>query len=104
MKNFDHHIETEILFGEGKIKGFGKKIAAVTDSVLLCYGGGSIKKNGVYDAAVAELREPTAPAAPKSGRQIRLRLRAPPGGTRDTCTRPPHRSCEIAPKTPETAP
>lgn len=56
MKNFDHHIETEILFGEGKIKGFGKKIAAVTDSVLLCYGGGSIKKNGVYDAAVAELK------------------------------------------------
>lgn len=57
MNNFNHLIETEILFGKGTIKGFGKKIAAVTDSVLLCYGGGSIKKNGVYDSVVSELNE-----------------------------------------------
>lgn len=57
MNNFNHLIETEILFGKGAIQGFGKKIAAVTDSVLLCYGGGSIKKNGVYDAVVSELNE-----------------------------------------------
>lgn len=57
MNNFNHLIGTEICFGKGAIKGFGKKIAAVTDSVLLCYGGGSVKKNGVYDAVCSELNE-----------------------------------------------
>jgi NADP-dependent alcohol dehydrogenase len=39
---------TEIRFGQGEIAGLGELVPPGT-RVLLLYGGGSIKKNGVYD-------------------------------------------------------
>ena len=55
MYNFNLHIPTRIHFGKGTIsylselKNYGKK-------VLLVYGGGSIKKNGIYDTAMEFLK------------------------------------------------
>lgn len=49
MKNFNFHAYTEILFGEGQIEKLPEKLAAYGKNVLLVYGGGSIKKNGIYD-------------------------------------------------------
>ena len=45
---------TEILFGPGQIQHLSGLVAPGT-KVLLLYGGGSIKRNGVYDQVVAAL-------------------------------------------------
>lgn len=47
---------TRIHFGQGKIKMISKDIPADC-KVLLIYGGGSIKTNGVYDQVVDALKE-----------------------------------------------
>jgi len=55
MNNFSFHNPTKILFGEGQI-------SALTDlipndaRILLTYGSGSIKKNGVYDQVINALK------------------------------------------------
>ncbi len=54
MKNFVFHNPTEILFGTGMIAELGSRVPTDTP-VLLLYGGGSIKSNGVYDQVVAAL-------------------------------------------------
>ena len=48
MLNFSFHNSTRIHFGEGQIEAIKKEIPADA-RVLMVYGGGSIKKNGVYD-------------------------------------------------------
>lgn len=48
MQNFTLHTPTKILFGEGKIAEIGKEIPADA-CILITYGGGSIKRNGVLD-------------------------------------------------------
>lgn len=52
MKNFNYSIPTEIFFGEGQIKVLPEQIKKYGTKVLLVYGGGSIKKNGVYSKVV----------------------------------------------------
>ena len=49
MENFDFHVRTQILFGKNQIEALPKSLAPFGKKVLLVYGGGSIKKNGVYD-------------------------------------------------------
>ena len=48
MLNFTFHNPTRIHFGEGQIKAISAEIPADA-RVLITYGGGSIKQNGVYD-------------------------------------------------------
>ncbi|MBM3859375.1 MAG: iron-containing alcohol dehydrogenase [Verrucomicrobia bacterium] len=48
MQNFTFHNPTEILFGKGMIAEIAGRVPADAP-VLLVYGGGSIKRNGVYD-------------------------------------------------------
>jgi len=52
--NFDFYNPTQILFGAGQIAALGKQIPADA-RVLVVYGGGSIKQNGVYDEVIAAL-------------------------------------------------
>ncbi|SDR06503.1 iron-containing alcohol dehydrogenase [Pseudovibrio sp. Tun.PSC04-5.I4] len=52
--NFTYQNPTKLLFGEGRISEITKHIPAGS-RVLLAYGGGSIKKNGVYDQVIAAL-------------------------------------------------
>ena len=54
MLNFDFYNPTQILFGAGQIASLAKQVPAGA-RVLLVYGGGSIKQNGVYDEVVAAL-------------------------------------------------
>lgn len=58
MLNFSFQNTTKILFGEGQIKSISKVIPKDA-KVLVTYGGGSIKANGVYDQVVAALSEHT---------------------------------------------
>ncbi|WP_250658298.1 iron-containing alcohol dehydrogenase [Alkalimarinus coralli] len=48
MLNFTFHNPTKIYFGEGQLSSIAKEIPA-NASVLVTYGGGSIKSNGVYE-------------------------------------------------------
>jgi len=56
MYNFTHQIPTKICFGKGAISNLSG-LAAYGKKVLLVYGGGSIKKNGIYDRATGILKD-----------------------------------------------
>src|SRR5690554_1702029 len=56
MKNFSYQNPTQILFGEGQIAAIAQAIPAEA-RIMLVYGGGSIKKNGVYEQILAALGE-----------------------------------------------
>jgi NADP-dependent alcohol dehydrogenase len=51
---FELQIPTRIVFGEGQIAALERLVPSST-RVLLLYGGGSIKRNGVYDAVKTAL-------------------------------------------------
>lgn len=48
MLNFEFKNPTKILFGKGQIENLGKEIPK-NAKVLMLYGGGSIKQNGIYE-------------------------------------------------------
>ena len=57
MYNFTHDIPTKILFGKGQIEKLTKELAVFGKRVLLAYGGGSIKKTGLYDDVIRRLEK-----------------------------------------------
>jgi alcohol dehydrogenase YqhD (iron-dependent ADH family) len=57
MQNFNYHVPTKILFGEKKVLEIGKEINKLGSRILLTYGGGSVKKIGLYDQVVNQLKE-----------------------------------------------
>lgn len=54
MLNFTYHNPTRIVFGRGAIAQL-KELVPVDGKVLLTFGGGSIRRNGVYDQVVKAL-------------------------------------------------
>jgi NADP-dependent alcohol dehydrogenase len=54
LLNFDFYNPTRILFGSGQIASLSKLVPADA-RVMLLYGGGSIKQNGVFDEVMAAL-------------------------------------------------
>lgn len=57
MLNFNYSIPTNIYFGKGKMDSLPKLIKQYGSKILLTYGGGSIKSNGIYDKVVNLLKE-----------------------------------------------
>lgn len=55
MQNFNFHNPTKILFGKGKIAEIKNEIPKEA-KVLVTYGGGSIKKNGIFDQVADALK------------------------------------------------
>jgi NADP-dependent alcohol dehydrogenase len=55
MENFNFYNPVNILFGKGKIAEINKHIPK-NAKILMTYGGGSIKKNGVYDQVMDALK------------------------------------------------
>ena len=49
MENFTFQIPTKILFGRGMENEVGVEVARYSRRILLHFGGGSIKKSGLYD-------------------------------------------------------
>lgn len=49
MLNFTHNIPTKLYFGKGQLDKLGNELARFGKKVLLAYGGGSIKRTGLYD-------------------------------------------------------
>lgn len=56
MENFNFYAPTKMLFGRGKVAELPQEMKPFGSRVLLVYGGGSIKKNGIYDTVVNLLR------------------------------------------------
>ena len=54
MNNFEFKNPTKIIFGKDQIKALSKELSK-SEKILLLYGGGSIKKNGVYEQVQAAL-------------------------------------------------
>ncbi len=56
MNNFIYQNKTKVYFGKGGVKEYlGCLLKQYGDTVMLAYGGGSIKKNGVYDEVMGIL-------------------------------------------------
>lgn len=49
MENFNFHVATDIRFGKDRLSELPEVINTFGKNVLLVYGGGSIKQNGLYD-------------------------------------------------------
>lgn len=49
MRNFNYHTPTRLIFGKDVIEKLPKVMGEIGKKVLLTYGGGSIKKIGLYD-------------------------------------------------------
>ena len=47
---------TKLYFGENALDYLGTELSRYGKNVLLVYGGGSIKKNGIYDQVVSILK------------------------------------------------
>ncbi len=54
---FTYHNPTKLYFGEDALDGLAAELAAFGPNVVLAYGGGSIKRNGVYDQVTRILRD-----------------------------------------------
>lgn len=57
MNNFTFQNPTKIIFGEGSLSKLGAEVAAHADKALIVYGGGSVKRTGLFDQVVAQLKE-----------------------------------------------
>ncbi len=55
MQNFEFKNPTKIIFGKGQIASLSKEIPD-NAKILMLYGGGSIKKNGIYDQVKEALK------------------------------------------------
>lgn len=54
--NFKFHNPTKLYFGEDALGHLVEELKNYGPTVMLSYGGGSIKKNGIYDAVIAALK------------------------------------------------
>lgn len=57
MNNFIFQNLTKVYFGEGCVKEYLDYLTKPYNTVMIAYGGGSIKKNGVYDEVAGILKK-----------------------------------------------
>ena len=57
MRNFTFWNPTKLIFGRGQLEQLKTEIPKYGNKILLVYGGGSIKRNGLYEKVLQELAE-----------------------------------------------
>ena len=57
LGNFSYHNPTKLYFGEDSLGNLKGELAKYGDNILFVYGGGSIKKSGLYDEIIAILKD-----------------------------------------------
>ena len=57
MNNFIFQNATKVYFGQGCVREYLGCLTRSHETILLAYGGGSIKQNGVYDEVMSILRD-----------------------------------------------
>ncbi|WP_099361769.1 iron-containing alcohol dehydrogenase [Fredinandcohnia onubensis] len=74
MENFTYYNPTKLIFGKGQVQELKTEIPQYGKKVLLIYGGGSIKRNGLYDQVIHQLNEIGAEVHEFSGVEPNPRL------------------------------
>ncbi|MBF0705973.1 iron-containing alcohol dehydrogenase [Guptibacillus hwajinpoensis] len=74
MNNFTFQNPTKLIFGKGQLEALKTEVPQYGKRVLVVYGGGSIKKNGVYDSVMNTLKEIGAEVFELSGVEPNPRL------------------------------
>ncbi|AUZ40133.1 MULTISPECIES: iron-containing alcohol dehydrogenase [Bacillus] len=74
MENFTYYNPTKLIFGKGQLEQLRKELKRYGKNVLLVYGGGSIKRNGLYDQVTGILKEEGAVIHELSGVEPNPRL------------------------------
>ena len=74
MLNFVFENPTKILFGKDQLTKLAKEIKKCHQRILLIYGGGSIKKTGLYDQVTAILKENNIFYVEQPGVQVNPRI------------------------------
>lgn len=74
MDNFTFWNPTKLIFGKDQLKELKNEIPQYGKKVLLVYGGGSIKRNGLYDSVLNHLNEIDAQVFELSGVEPNPRL------------------------------
>jgi hypothetical protein len=57
MEQFIMYNPVKLHFGRGVVENLGKAISKYGTKVLLVYGGGSIKRNGIYEQVILKLKQ-----------------------------------------------
>ena len=57
MNDFQFHNTTKVYFGKDQLGHLHEEVLKYGKSVLVVYGGGSIKKIGLYDKVMKELKD-----------------------------------------------
>ncbi|OBZ11817.1 butanol dehydrogenase [Bacillus sp. FJAT-27264] len=57
MRNFEFYNPTKLIFGRDTLEALRNEVPKYGKNVLLMYGGGSIKRSGLYDKVIAHLKE-----------------------------------------------
>lgn len=52
LGNFTYCNPTKLYFGQNALDGLNEELPKYGKNILLVYGGGSIKKNGIYDSGM----------------------------------------------------
>lgn len=74
MEQFTFYNPTQVFFGKGTLSAIKEQIPRYGKKVLLIYGGGSIKRNGIYDETMKYLNEIGAEVLELSGIEPNPRL------------------------------
>ncbi|RKP51658.1 iron-containing alcohol dehydrogenase [Cohnella endophytica] len=74
MNAFELYNPTKLVFGADKVSRLGELVEPYGKRVLLVYGGGSIKKSGLYDDVISQLNEIKAIVHELSGIEPNPRL------------------------------
>ena len=65
--NFEFHNPTHLVFGSGALSRLGEVVSKHGKKALIVTGGGSVKRSGVFDRAVASLKDAGVAVAECSG-------------------------------------
>lgn len=74
MQNFNFYNPTKLIFGKGQLEQLKSEIPLYGNKVLLVYGGGSIKRSGLYENVISTLKEVGAQVSELSGVEPNPRL------------------------------
>ncbi|GIP57428.1 iron-containing alcohol dehydrogenase [Paenibacillus sp. FSL W8-0186] len=74
MNSFQFHNPTRLIFGKGQITALKTEVPKYGKKVLMVYGGGSIKRSGLYDQVIVQLKEIGAEVTELAGVEPNPRL------------------------------
>ena len=76
MLNFTHNIPTIVYFGKGQVKALEAELVKRAGKILIVTGGGSVKRNGIFDAVIKVVKKSKVPYVELSGIVPNPRLRS----------------------------